>query len=459
MFRVCQDPAGIRLMIQGAVDLSSLVSRTYGPNGSTVMIDRAQGILMTKDGYTVLQEAVPFGTGSYATGGKILLDAVAAQNAQAGDGTTLTAILMGKLLKSALKRLAGGSNPTDLTREWSVCLVQTSNRIQSLSRPVVGQEGLRALARSSGYDDKMADLLTRAVIQAGELGHLVVEAGYSAEDSLEPLEGVVIQTRPYDLGRVPEALIAISAQGLVRTQDIQEILEYAGGNKRSVVIFAPFIEGEARACMMMNRKTVDSYGLRAKTNLEDLALATGATVRDMQAGHKQDVFLPEWFGGAANVAIEHSRMVLMPYPEYQESLGERARVLLDRAQTLEFPFDRDQMRRRASSLVSSVVAIRMAAQTDAEARERKGRLEDALKSIQSGLRYGVVEGAAAVLNQVAVTGVVEFDHMLKKPQEILKHSGVCGSGVDSVEVVLNALKTAVQNASQLILCGAVMIKT
>ncbi len=429
-------------LLLGVLDIARLAATTYGPQGRTVWIDRPQGTLITKDGYTVIREAVPYGEMPRCLGGKILLDGVERQNQEQGDGTTLTAILAGSLSQECLKN----SLPLD-----SQDLVR---QVRKFAQPVSGEQELRDLAMRAGYDARLAGLVTDLLMDLGEGAHIVVQPGWATETRTHIQTGAHWLTRSYGDKTVEEPLVAIFRQGLESLADIQEMLEWVAGASRPLLLVAPWIESVAAETIRMN-PSVTVLGVRqGRIPLEDLAVLTGATIRDTLTGHSG--FDREWFGHALRATTNSKGLTIVPYTDKQSLADQHAERLRMEADLSDSPFDVDRLLERASALQSSIGFIHLGAATDLEGKESKGRLEDLLGSLSSALRTGIVPQAAWVLAQLEADPNTK--KALSKPAQVLKRTGITPDPKyrDPLGVLEGALTQSLSIVKSAANCGAVL---
>lgn len=428
--------------MRGVVDIARLAASTYGPNGRTVWIDRPQGTLITKDGYMVIREAVPYGEYPRCLGGKILLDGVERQNLEQGDGTTLTAILAGAFAQQCLLHRL----PLDPTH-----LVQ---QIVSQSVPVSSESEILSLAERAGYNPGLARQVTDLLMDLGDGAHIVVEPGWASETRTSIQTGAHWITRSYGDKTLDEPLVAISRTGLESLADIQEMLEWVAGANRPLLLVAPWIEGIAANTIRMN-PSIKVLGVRqGRIPLDDLAVLTGATIRDPLLG--QEGFDRDWFGHAVRVTTDSKGLTVLPYEDRAQDAQALAKRLRDQADESLSPFDSDRLRERAACLQSSIGFIRLGAATDLEGKEAKGRLEDLLGSLSSALCTGTVPQAAWVLTQLDADRQTRL--ALAKPFQVLKRSGVVPDPTlrDPTGVVTGALVQAMTIVRLIANSGAVI---
>ncbi len=429
-------------MLNGIIDIARLAATTYGPNGRTVWIDRPQGTLITKDGYMVIREAVPYGNMPRCLGGKVLLDGVERQNQEQGDGTTLTAILAGALAQQCLLHSIP-LDPSPLVRQ-----------IQSYSQPVSSESEILSLAQRAGYDLNLAQQITSLLMDLGEGAHIVVEPGWASETRTHIQTGAHWVCRSYGDKTLDEPLVAISRTGLESLADVQEMLEWVAGANRPLLLVAPWVESVAAQTIRMN-PSVKVLGVRqGRIPLDDLAVLTGATIRDTLTG--QTGFERDWFGHAVRATADSKGLTLLPYEDRQRDAEKLAQRLSIQADESDSPFDADRLRERAASLQSSIGFVRLGAATDLEGKEVKGRLEDLLGSLSSALRTGTVPQAAWLLKHLDADLVTQ--RALAKPYAVLKRSGIVPSSDlrDPTGVVTGALIQAMTIVRLVANSGAVL---
>jgi chaperonin GroEL len=451
-----------RMEIARGVDIAArAVGATFGPMGGTVIMEKAGGnIVATSDGVSVAREAIP-GYGLQKMGAQILRDACAKVEEVAGDGTTTTAIVVRDALLRANKLVSAGFDPMQIASELREAADVAVDLVAALAKPVGTKDILlRVAALACNGDMDVAEALADACMIAGTDGTVSVEDGVSTEIEMEVKEGLEIASGMASsyfttgVERIMEApLVAVIDAGLAKVEDIQELLEVASqwpGNH--LLLFAHYIEGEALSTMVMNdqKGTVRSCAVRTpgvhtwrRETLKDIAAVTGATMVDPAYGMSFKDFDPEWFGSARRATVGLSKTVVEAYDEASDQLESRISELLACAASSSSDYDKDRYAERAAEIGGGLVVLRVGDVTEGAAKERRGRIEDALGAVRGALEAGVVPGACNGLHLVGDIleeeaagrhGWMILAESLRTPLKVLAHSGGTEGPVASAKV-------------------------
>lgn len=402
-----------RRLLQGAHTLAQCVAVTYGPGGRIVMLDRPHGLLATKDGVTVARE-VEVEDGVANMGCAILKTACIRVNDEVGDGTTSTAIISEALLREGQKLIAAGMAPIELQRGIQAAAGECSEVIGGLAVGVEDQEVLERVAMiASNGDKEVSAKMAEACMAVGRDGTLTIEDGNSVGIDLIFKEGMEI-----DRGAVSEhllkgqtervlegPLVAVVGADLRTVDDIRDLMEVASQwPDHELLIIAQSIEGDALKTVVMNDNgdvmkcvAVNSPGFHDKKKdiLKDIAALTGADYVDPQLGFDLSAWNADWFGGLRKATIEAKRSVFVCYDEAEELVEARINEIKAHKRQATSEYDTDKMNERIARLSGGLCIMQVGGYTEAEMKERRARIEDALGSVRAALRSGVVPGAGS----------------------------------------------------------------
>ena len=417
--RVVTGPNARSRLLAGAETVARAAGVTLGPEGRTVLLDRASGIISTKDGVTVAREIV-LADPVAQMGAALLRDACAQVSRDVGDGTTSTAVITACLLAEGQKLIAAGYGPLQVARRIQEAVPLAERVIGELTVPVETQEMLEQVAfLASNGDSGIARMLAEGAMASGKNGALIIEDGYGNEDELLLKEGMEIDRGwANELWRHPEGkydleapLIAIVPRRLICLADVQSILEEAtqfGG--RPLIVIAPSVESEALMTMGLNLKgqRIESYAIGAPgfgdlqtEMLKDLAALSQATFVDPAAGMNHREFKHEWFGSLRKVTIREKTSVLIAYDDAQASIDARVAQIKREGESLTSDFDRDVLHKRIGKLTGGLAILRVGGVTEAALKERRARVEDALGAVKAALKGGAVPGAGSTYLTIA----------------------------------------------------------
>jgi len=444
-------------ILQGASLLSEAIKRTLGPRSGIVLLERAAGLVPTKDGVTIARE-LQFDEPHLRLGSKLMADACLKVNEEVGDGTTTTACLAYEMLAGSLKALAAGAEPRHLIEGFLQAVEFACGSIEELVVRADSKAILRSVAwTASNCDADIADTLSKALMTVGKEGEIIVEDGNTTGIEVEYREGMILNkgpVSPYQIDneeRILEgALVAVVPKVLASFEDIQSIIEEATQFPQNpLVIIADGIEGDALATILTNdfnlvvsdKVKQEIVGLaRIGTHLhrrgcmEDVAALAGAHVVDEVFNHR--TFKSEWFGSVRKAVFHRHETVLTGYPDKKPFIEERlSQLRLERVAT-HSKYDKDKLQERIGKLTGGLCFVRVGGFTESEAKEKKARVEDALGALSAAMEGGVVPG-----------GGLSFLTAHEELESLGFQKGDFGQGQRIVSKALGApFRTIIQNA-------------
>jgi len=377
------------------------------------------GLLSTRDGVTVAQEVV-LGNPEQNLGAALLKVSCTKVNEEVGDGTTTTAILAAEIIKEGQRLIATGVEPMQLCRGIREAGAQAETLIRALSSAIQTPEQIARVATlASNNDAEVADGLATAAMAIGKDGTIVIEDGYGTGVTLECKEGMELDRGPLhggtDFGEIVKhgPLVAVVGQDLTSWWDIKEILEEATQwQPRPLLLFALNVAQEAMASIILNstrKGLIDctaircpGYGHHRKDYLRDIAALSGAAYVSKDEGLEHKQWKGEWFGALKQVSIHPKTTTLIPYEDHLPKMREHLDRLRREADTAASDFDRDQIRRRMASLSGGLAVLKVGGVTEAERKDRRARVEDALAAVRAALKGGIVPGGGSAYLQASL---------------------------------------------------------
>lgn len=457
-----------RGLLRGVEEMARVVAATYGPRGRTVMLDRAGGLLSTKDGATVAWEVEP-SDAVRRLGTRVLQEACAKVNSLCGDGTTTTAILVHAILRESFKWTAAGANPALLAAD----LRRVAEDIEAcdlwdvtMPMAVESEELLLDVARTaSNRDEEVARVIVEAVSRIGTEGMIVVEEGTGRGVELEVKSGLESDrgwessemcgpdgaTRPLTM-----PLVALVDARLTTMKQVAPILEAATQFPHPLVIVSRGVFGDAVKLMVANDRKLrradgalfEVIAVRCpgadhlmRDHLEDLAALTGATILDPAVGsleHPPDGFL----GSAQTVTASATRTTFVGFPDKYALIELRVEQLRRERDAATHSHDAEEIRTRIAKLTDGLCILRVGGSSSLEIRERRGRIEDALSAVRMAVDGGVMPGAGIAYLSLANFLEIGLDWSEHLPQ--FATSGL-GDRV-LVEALKEPLRTLAKNA-------------
>lgn len=441
-------------LVQGALELSEVVGCTYGPGGRTVMLDRAAGLLSTKDGVAVAWEVEPEDPLA-RLGTRALQQACHHVNTEVGDGTTTTAVLAGEILREGHKLVVAGHDPGQLFREMTGFVETLLPDMLKIWHEPLNDAGLMyevAMTASNG-DSEMSQALVDVMQRAGTKGMVSVEEGKSRGIEIVQKSGMEIDRGWEDSAFCPEGetsikhdivLVATVDQILDKAEQVVPILEEASQFPHPVLIISKGLYGEALKTVLMNQELVKSTGVRCpghvhfmRDHLEDLAALSGSVVYEPILGE----FKSEYLGSFQRAVIKNRSSLFVAFPDKLESIEKRVAQLSTRMETTSSSFDEHKLKERIAKLTDGFCLLRVGGISETEIKERKGRLEDALHALRVAVDGGVLPGAAMAyfkLSQLLKEADTQGERLLAKAlrgplRRLLTNAG------EEAEVVMDRL--------------------
>jgi len=399
-------------LLRGAETFARTVCVTYGPRGNNVALDRAVGLLVTKDGVTVAREiSLPNPVENMAC--QVLKVACINVNDEAGDGTTTTACVAAAIIKESVRMVAGGMNPVHMARGIQMAAQTAADAVWDIARPIQTQPQLKQVALiASNGDDEVAGNMAEAVMAVGKNGTVSIEDGNSVETVLVFKEGMEIDRGAAGMaflqGNTERSfdgpIVAVIAASLTTVDDVLDLCEEAttfGG--RPLILFCENISGDALKTMILNdsNKDVDFEFMaivapgnfdRKKDYLGDIAALAGADMVDPAQGMSWKKWDSNYFGGLRTVRVEAKKSTLVAHDEASEVIQDRLSQIRAQLQHSSSQYDVDRINERIAVLEGGLCIMQIGAHTEIELKEKRARVEDALGAVQAALEEGIVPG-------------------------------------------------------------------
>jgi len=409
-------------LLAGAEKLAKAVGITLGPTGRNVIIDKSfGGPTVTKDGVTVSKEIdLP---DPFENMGAKLVNAVAQKTSDtAGDGTTTATVLALSIYQEGLRNITSGANPMTVKRGIDKAVAKAVEYLETtLAKKLSKKEEMQHVASiSANNDPKIGALMADAFEKVGKDGVITVEEGKTSETTLDFVEGMQFDKgyiSPYfpygnaDMKWEQEnVLVLLLEKKLANVREMLPILDKIVKAARPVLIIAEDVESEALAVLVVNKLkglldvcAVKSpgFGDRRKAMMEDIAVLTGGTFVSEDRGIKLENIELEMLGTADQVVVEKESTTLVVDAEKNK---ERKAAIMARVQTIrtqmdqtESEYDKEKFSERLAKLVGGVAIVKVGAATEAEMKQTKGRVEDALHATRAAVAEGIVPGGGTAL--------------------------------------------------------------
>ncbi len=407
-----------RAKLKAGVDkLANAVKVTLGPRGREVIIEKKWGSpLVTKDGVTVAKEIEL--KDPYENMGAQLVKEVASKTADvAGDGTTTATVLAQAIFTEGLKAIASGANPMDIKRGIDKAVSAVVEEIKKLSIPVSGRREIEQVATVSANNDQtIGKIIADAMEAVGKDGVITVEESKSAETTLETVQGMQFDRgylSPYFITNpdkmecvLEEPYILIYEKKISNVKDLLPVLEQVVRAGRPILIIAEDGEAEALATLVVNHLKgviracavkAPGFGQRRKDYLQDIAILTGGTAITEELGIKLESVTLDMLGKADKVIVDKDNTTIVGGKGSKEAIQARIEQIRKQIQETTSDYDREKLQERLAKLSGGVAIIRVGAATEAEMKEKKARVEDAVHATKAAVEEGIVPGGGVAL--------------------------------------------------------------
>jgi chaperonin GroEL len=443
-------------ILQGVATLADAVKVTLGPKGRNVVIERSFGSpKITKDGVTVAKEIEL--EDKFENMGAQMVKEVASKTAdKAGDGTTTATVLAHAIFRDGSKLVAAGHNPMELKRGIDAAVTRIVEELDKLARPCTKKEDIAQVGCISANNDaEIGKLLADALDKVGKDGVVTVDEAKGMETTLEFTEGMQFDRgylSPYfvtDAERMEvvleDALVLLYDKKISNMKELLPSLEMIARTGKPFLIVSEDVDGEALAALVVNRLRgtlkvaavkAPGFGDRRKAMLEDIAILTGGQVIAEEIGLTLDNVKLEHLGRAKRVRIDKDNTTIVDGAGKKGDVEARVKQLKAQIAETTSDYDKEKLQERLAKLAGGVAVIKVGAVSEAEMKEKKDRVDDALASTRAAVLEGVVPGggialirAQKVLDELKLTteqmfGVKVVRHAIEEPlRQILINAG------------------------------------
>ena len=411
---ICYGEEARHALERGVNQLADTVKITMGPKGRNVVLDKKFGTpLITNDGVTIAKEielADPFEN----MGAQIVKEVSTKTNDVAGDGTTTATLLAQAIVGEGLKNLAAGANPMVMKKGIAKATDAAIEAIKGHSKPVSGTSDIARVGAISSSDDAIGTLIAEAMEKVSHDGVITVEESKTAETYSEVVEGMQLDRgyiTPYMVtdtekmeAVLDDALILLTDKKISSIQDLLPILEQVAQSGRRLLIVAEDVEGDALSTLLVNklRGTLNvccikapGFGDRRKEMLEDIAILTGGQVISSDLGMEVKEATMDMLGRARQVKVQKENTIIVDGEGSSDAISARVGQIRKAIETTTSDYDKEKLQERLAKLAGGVAIIRVGAATEAEMKEKKLRIEDALNATRAAVEEGIVAGGGA----------------------------------------------------------------
>ena len=408
-------------LVRGVDQLADTVKITLGPKGRNVVLDKKYGSpLITNDGVTIAKE-IELEDAFENMGAQLVKEVATKTNDAAGDGTTTATLLAQAFVREGMKNVTAGANPMVLRKGIKKAVDRAVECLIANSKKVNGSDDIARVGTISAGDEVIGQLIADAMEKVTSDGVITVEESKSADTYSEVVEGMQFDRgylSPYmatDMDKmeavIDDALILITDKKISNIQDILPLLEQIVQAGKKLLIVAEDVEGEALTTLVLNKLRgtftciavkAPGFGDRRKEMLQDIAILTGGEVISSEIGLElKDASIGQ-LGRARQVKVNKENTIIVGGAGDSDDIKARVNQIKAAIEITTSDFDREKLQERLAKLAGGVAVIKVGAATEAEMKEKKLRIEDALNATKAAVEEGIVAGGGtAYLNVIA----------------------------------------------------------
>jgi len=420
---ICFDEEARARLLEGVNTMAQAVAVTLGPKGRNVIIEKSYGSpTVTKDGVTVAK-AIEL-EGKYENMGAQMVKEVASKTSDvAGDGTTTATVLAQAIFKEGTKMVAAGSSPMELKRGIDKAVAAIVEELKKMSKPTRNSDEIAQIGTiSANSDESIGKILAEAMEKVGKEGVITVEEAKSMTTELETVEGMQFDRgylSPYFVTNAERMTVELENPRILlhekkisSMKDLLPLLEQVAKSGEQLLIIAEEIEGEALATLVVNkiRGTLHTaavkapgFGDRRKAMLEDIAILTGGRLVAEELGVKLESLTLKDLGRAKKVTIDKDNTTIVGGAGAKKDIDGRCNQMRKQIEDSTSDYDKEKLQERLAKLAGGVAIVRVGAATEAEMKEKKARVEDALHATRAAIEEGIVPGGGVALLRAQAT--------------------------------------------------------
>ncbi|MEZ6112680.1 MAG: chaperonin GroEL [Pirellulaceae bacterium] len=404
-------------MLQGVDKLANAVAITMGPTGRNVIIDKSfGGPTVTKDGVTVAKE-IELEDRFENMGSKLVVEVAQKTSDLAGDGTTTATVLARAIFKEGLRNIVAGSNPTAIRRGIDKAVDAAVAKLTEMSKPVTSKDEVAQVGAISANNDMViGELLADALHRVGKDGVITVEEGKTRETTVEYVDGMQFDKgyiSPYFINRPAEmdvllenALILIHEKKISNIRDLVPILEKVSQTGRPLLIIAEDVDAEALTLLVVNKLRgvlnvcavkAPGFGDRRKAMLGDIAVLTGGTLISEDLGLQLENLTLDHLGKAKKITVDKSNTTIVEGAGQRGDIDKRIGQIKAQIEQVDSEYDKEKFQERLAKLSGGVAVISVGAETEADMKQKKARVEDALHATRAAVEEGILPGGGVAL--------------------------------------------------------------
>jgi len=414
------DEEARRGMERGLNQLADTVKVTLGPKGRNVVLEKKWGApTITNDGVSIAKE-IELEDPYEKIGAELVKEVAKKTDDVAGDGTTTATVLAQALVREGLRNVAAGANPIALRRGIEKAVAAVTEKLFALAKPVETKDQIASTAAISAGEAEIGQMIAEAIDKVGAEGVITVEESQTFGLELELTEGMRFDKgyiSPYfvtDAERqeavLEDAYVLLVESKISNVKDLLPLLEKVIQAGKPLVIIAEDVEGEALATLVVNKirgtfKSVavkaPGFGDRRKAMLQDMAILTGGQVISETVGLKLENADLDLLGQARKVVVTKDETTIVEGAGDADQIEGRVAQIRAEIENSDSDYDREKLQERLAKLAGGVAVLKAGAATEVELKERKHRIEDAVRNAKAAQEEGIVAGGGVALIQAA----------------------------------------------------------
>ncbi|WP_326562302.1 chaperonin GroEL [Micromonospora sp. NBC_01796] len=422
------DEEARRGLERGMNQLADAVKVTLGPKGRNVVLEKKWGApTITNDGVSIAKE-IELEDPYEKIGAELVKEVAKKTDDVAGDGTTTATVLAQALVREGLRNVAAGANPMALKRGIEAAVAAVAEELAKLAKDVETKEQIASTASISAGDTTVGEIIAEAMDKVGKEGVITVEESNTFGLELELTEGMRFDKgyiSPYfwtDPERMEAVLddpyILIVNSKIASVKDLLPILEKVMQSGKPLLIISEDVEGEALATLIVNKvrgtfKSVavkaPGFGDRRKAMLTDIAILAGGSVISEELGLKLDGIGLDMLGRARKIVVTKDETTIVDGAGDADQIQGRVNQIRAEIEKSDSDYDREKLQERLAKLAGGVAVIKVGAATEVELKERKHRIEDAVRNAKAAVEEGIVPGGGVALVQAGKTAFDKLD--------------------------------------------------
>ncbi|MCA9185461.1 MAG: chaperonin GroEL [Pirellulaceae bacterium] len=404
-------------MLRGIDKLADAVAVTMGPTGRNVIINKSfGGPTVTKDGVTVAKE-IELEDRFENMGAKLVNEVASKTSDLAGDGTTTATVLARAIFREGIRNIVAGSNPSAIRRGIDKAVAAIEGYLADMAKPVSSKEDVSNVGAISANNDRaIGDLLANALEKVGKDGVITVEEGKTADTTLEIVEGMQFDKgfiSPYFINNPAEmecelndAFVLLHEKKISNLRELVPILEKVGQVGKPMLIVAEDVDGDALTALVVNKLRgvlnicavkAPGFGDRRKAMLADMAVLTGGTLISEDLGIQLESLKLEQLGRAKRIVVDKNNTTIVQGAGKSGDIQQRISQLKRQIEDTDSDYDREKLQERLAKLTGGVAIVSVGAETEADMKQKKARVEDALHATRAAVEEGILPGGGVAL--------------------------------------------------------------